>query len=388
MSLTDSLLGDAARALSRESAAEVELTDPEPLQSESTVLRARASVTDGAIPGSVIIKQATDTTFDHPDHRGAPQRFLNEWAALSFLHEIGVRVAPAVLAADQDRGFLVLEDLGDLPDLQSVLFGADGGEARRGLVELGRLMGEMQAASHGLEARFLLAQEALGTGSPRCDSTVDQRERKDLFHGCLEALGIPMASRFWVGVVDIESAIHDGSPFWSFIHADAGPQNLLVSPKRSALVDFEYAVYRNGLCDVVGARLGFPQTIHARQVAPDDARLVEDAFRATVAMAIPEASDDEVFYRALTAAGAHWALNRWAASWRKQIQPALDPGQGDPDAADLARTLLVLDGFTALSAEYGDFADVAATVASYAGELRRRWPTLEAPGTYPSLRNG
>lgn len=385
MGVPESLLADAARALSREFGTAVRLHGPETLESESTVIRARASATHAAVPDSVIIKHVTDTTFDQPDHEGAPQRFLNEWACLSFLGEIGARVGPTVLAADRDGGFLVLDDLGDLPSLQSILFDADGGEARRGLAELGRLMGEMQAATQNMEARFTGSQRALGTGSPRCDSTIDQRGRSELFHGCLEAFGVSAERGFWERVVEIESAIHDGSPFWSLIHADAGPQNVLVSKGRSALIDFEYAVYRNGLCDVVGARLGFPQTTHARYVAAADARLVEDSYRAGVAESIPEAEDTAVFGEALTAAAAHWSLNRWAALWRTLGQDARPTRNHDLERS--ASTMLVLDGFVGLARESGFFVEVAVTIERLVSAIRGQLPDFGLPSGYPALRN-
>ncbi|MGD2042489.1 MAG: hypothetical protein PVJ28_02500, partial [Acidimicrobiia bacterium] len=160
---------------------------------------------------------------------------------------------------------------------------------------------------------------------------------------------------------------------------------LLVSPESSALIDFEYAVYRNGLCDVVGARLGFPQTIHARGVSADDARLVEDSYRRAVASTIPQAEDTAVFGHALTVASAHWALNRWAALWRS-LGHAADPVV-EHDLAVLSQTMLVLDGFVALAQEWGFFLEVAATADRFASALRARYHGLESPSGYPALRN-
>jgi Ser/Thr protein kinase RdoA (MazF antagonist) len=187
--------------------------------------------------------------------------------------------------------------------------------------------------------------------------------------------------------MSVESEIHDDSPFWSMIHGDAGPQNLLIGVERGILIDFEFGVYRNGLCDVVGARLGFPQTSSAMGVPEDDAERLETAYRRAVAPGIPEAEVDDIFFRGLSAAAAHWALNRWAASWRHHLRPALDSGQDDLDVAALGSALLVWDGFTGLAATTARFPSLAGTVASYASELVRRWPGLEKPGTYPALRN-
>lgn len=386
---TERLVHHAARLLSVTADREVDLVEPVLLESESTVIRARVEPPGPELPSAVIVKFVEDTTFDQAGHQGPPQRFLNEWATLSFISSLGLdtEVCPRFLVGDEDPGLLVMADLGELPNLERLLLGERDARAREGVIEMGRSLGRLQLETHGRESDFRTAQESLRTASPRCDSTVDQRGREEVFQSCLEAMGLTPVPRFWDSVGEVESEIHDDTPFWSMIHGDAGPQNLLLTRGRGVWIDFEYAVYRNGLCDVVGARLGFPQTTMSMSVPEESVRGLETAYRDTICEAIPQAEDDESFFRALTAAAAHWALNRWAASWRNHVGRTQDAVQ-DLDVATLSRTLLVLDGFTGLAEESGSFAEVAATVESYTRELRRRWPDLERTGVYPALRNG
>jgi hypothetical protein len=391
MPAADILLANAALALSNTMDRPVKLAEPSELESDALVLRARIDPA-GIRPRTVIVKQVTDTKFDQPGHEGPSQRFLNEWASLEFLTSLGLGadICPALLCADLEGGFLVLGDFGDHPNLQNVLLSDQPHLARAGLVRFGRALGRMQAAAHLVEPRFHDIQQSLGTGSPRCDSTIDQRPREELFFECLSDLGIRPERGFWDDVFRIESTIHDQTPFWSLLHADAGPQNFLVGDGVGALIDFEYATYGNGLCDVVGARLGFPQTTRAMAVAPADAASLETAYREEASTAIPAVGDDALFSTSLTAAAGHWALNRWAAAWRRQVLPLLasDREPSEDEVSGVSSTLLVLDGFVALAGETGAFPGVAGTVAYLVAEMGRRWPELRPPPAYPALRNG
>lgn len=399
MATVDALLEAAGRALSRVLGGPIALGDPLVLEGDGLVVRAVVSTSDGAptgprrTPSSVIVKKVSDTTFDQPGHDGLPQRFLNEWVCLEFLTSLGLggEVCPRLVCADGEEGVLVVGDLGDLPTLQRILLAEPSSLAGEAMVEMGRALGRMQATARGREPEFRRAQVARGTDSPRCDSTVDQREREHVFLGCLEQLGLPPEPGFWEGVARLESSVHDDTPFWTMIHADAGPQNALVGERGVSLVDFEFGVYRNGLCDVVGARLGFPQTGRAMTVPEAHAAHLEQAYRETVSASIGAASDDDSFFFGLTAAAGHWALNRWAGTWADWVVPLLARRDREPSESDLepvSRTLLVLDGFVALARESGVFPQVAGTVSGFAEEMRRRWPRLRTPPPYPALRNG
>ena len=356
------------------------------LESESTVLRARTG--SGR---SVIVKHVTDTGFDDPDHDGAPQRFLNEWAGLELLAELGASpIAPAVIAADAASGLLVLEDLGDVPNLEALLVRGDGQRARSGLEQFGSTLGRLHGVGVGEERTFRAIQDRLGTGSPHSDTTMDQRSRRDLFAACFEAAGAAMTDRVWEAVVEIEGLIHGSSPFWTLTHADSGPHNLLVTPDGGRLIDFEFCVYRSGLTDVAGARLGFPQTASSMVVPIEDVERLEGAYRRSLESVVPEVGDSAVFDRALGAACAHWALNRVAAGWLLHVAPRLETGMSLPDdeADRLARTSVIVDGFAGLAETCAVFGELASVLTRCVGHWRHLWPEIESIDVYPALRNG
>lgn len=382
----DGLVAAAARLLTAELGPEVALSDAVALESGNSVIRVTARVSDS--PSQLIVKHVSSVEFDQPDHTGPPSRFLTEWVALDFLASLRANVSPRLIAADRDARLLVVEDLGDWPSLETVLLADDAAAARRGLEDMGRLLGGLHAASRGHEEAFISRQRRVGTGSPLSDSTIDQRDRRDVFYGALGAVGLAPEGGFWDEVVELEALIHEDSPFRSLIHADAGPHNVLLAVGGSRLIDFEFAVYRNALCDVVGPRLGFPQTMATGVVTRDAVLAMETAYRLAVATSIPESEDDTVFHRHRAAAAGHWALNRWAYLWRDHLAPmTVGERPGERIARAIADTQLVLGGFVAAARETNDFMAVADTAEAFTSALVKRWPDLEPGPVYPALRN-
>jgi len=380
------LLEAAAQVLASRFGREIDLIDPEDLESQNSVVRARVSSPKGDLPATVIVKHVTDEKFDLPEHSGPPSRFLNEWAALEFLTGLGAEVAPKLIGADRSVGLIILEDLGELATLERLLFDDGEEEALRGLEETGRLLGQLHSIASGREDDFLSIQTHLGTRSPLSDSTNDQRGRRTEFAAALDAMGVVADERFWDEVLDLEALVHDDSLFRSLIHADAGPQNVLMADKDSRLIDFEFAVYGNALCDVVGARLGFPQTMGAGGVPRSAVGRLEGAYRDAAAEGIPQVEDTVVFKRHLTAASGHWALNRWANAWWAHLGPIDADEEPTDDAVRAMRSVwLVVDGFLAASGESGQFQVVADALGEFREAAVERWPGLEPSPVYPAL---
>lgn len=382
----DGLVATAAQLLTAHLGHDVALSDAIALESGNWVVRAIARGSDSS--SRVIIKHVSSIEFDQPDHTGPPSRFLNEWAALDFLAGLRAKVSPTLITADRHARLIIVADLGDGPSLETVLLEDDAEAARQGLEDMGRLLGELHAAARGHEEAFVSRQTRVGTRSPLSDSTIDQRDRHDAFFRALGAMGITPGGGFWDEVVEMETLIHEGSPFWSLIHADAGPHNVLLADEGSRLIDFEFSVYRNAMCDLVGPRLGFPQTMATGEVTEDAVLAMETAYRLAVAESIPESEDDGIFHRHRAAAAGHWALNRWAHIWRDHVGQI---GVGEKPSERFARavgdTLLVFGGFVAAAGETGDFTAVAKAVAGFTSGLMRRWPDLEPAPIYPALRN-
>jgi hypothetical protein len=384
----DSLLEAASNLLTARVGSRVRLADAGSLQSDNVVVRARVSTSARSLPPTVIVKHVTDEGFDQPGHAGPPSRFLNEWATLQFLTDLDAEVAPRLIAADREIGLTIIEDLGALPNLENILVGDDEGAAWDGLGTAGRLLGELHAIGREREGDFVSLQSRLGTRSPMSDSTIDQRGRRDECFAAFEAMGVDPGARLWNEVIELESLIHDDSPFRSLIHADAGPHNVLISSGVSRLIDFEFAVFGNALCDVVGARLGFPQTMGVGQVPTVARARLEDAYREAVVPGIPNGEDEALFRRHLAAACGHWALNRWTHGWRAHLSSIPDGERPTEAAVTAMKSLwLVIDGFVAASRDYGAFQLVADALGRSRETATKRWPELVPAPVYPALWN-
>jgi hypothetical protein len=388
MTSVDSLLQAASAVLTRETGKRVGLVDPVVLESENTVIRASVSPSHDDLPATVVVKHVTDDEFDRPDHTGPSSRFLNEWASLEFLTGIDDSIAPKLVAADRRHQLTIVEDLGDLATLESLLSGHQPAMALNGLETAGRLLGRLHAGSRSLEREFSSIQNRLGTRSPLSDSTIDQRERRDVFLATLASMRIAPGRRFWDEIVTLETLVLEDSPFRSLIHADAGPHNVLISGDCSRLIDFEFATYGNSLCDAVGARLGFPQTMSVGQVPATAVEMLEHAYRESLLTGVPQGEDDGLFRRHLTAACGHWALNRWAYGWRDHLG-AIRDAERPPAGVVRAMTgvWLVIDGFVTAAQEFGEFQVVADALERFRDAATQRWPELGPGLVYPALRN-
>ncbi len=388
MSSVDSLLQAASSVLTVATGQRVGLVDAVVLESENTVIRARVSPSHDDLPATVIVKHVTDVEFDQPGHSGPPSRFLNEWATLEFLTGIDDSIAPKLIAADLGHGLSIVEDLGELPTLESLLSGRDSALVRDGLETVGRLLGRLHATSRSRHGHFTSIQARLGTRSPMSDSTIDQRERRVEFFSILASMEIGPGKGFWDEIVTMETLVLEDSPFRSLIHADAGPHNVLISANGSRLIDFEFATYGNSLCDAVGARLGFPQTMGVGQVPTRSVERLEHAYRESLLAGIPEAEDDALFRRHMTAACGHWALNRWTYAWRDHLSGVLDTHRPSDSAVKATEGVwLVIDGFVAAAREFGEFQVVGDALRRFREAATQRWPELGAGSVYPALRN-
>ena len=368
-----------AARLSRRYGVDVSIDGVEDLPSAGYVARYRIS---GDLPArSVVVKRVTDRRFDRDPGRSAPSRALNEIAASSFFAEQGVAVGPRLIDWDETDGLVVFEDLGPLPTLEFRLWDPGYEDATPGLLAMAESLAVMHRVGMGCEPRFQGHQQQLGTMSPRSDSTTDQRRRLSRFEASLREMDVEMAPGFKSDLGQIESLIHDERQFRSIIHADAGPQNFLYADGAGHLIDLEFVTVGNVFCDVVGPRLGFPQTMYVAEVPNAIVAKFEDAYREAVMPVFTEFTDQSVFTRGLVAGAGHWAMNRWSSVWNETHPPE----QQRSELLDtLARNHLVLDGLTSLTSEVGMFEGLGATIAGLM-ERARAVKEIEKLPVYPAF---
>lgn len=383
MTIEKGVVEAAERAISSTLDMRAALSDPIRLESPNNVFRAQMSPQVADLGSSVVVKNVTMTEWNRSGSAESDQ-FLNEWTVLDHLEASGV--TPRVIAADRQSSLMVIEDFGECPTLEDLLNDPEGDDVRSTLARCGEALATVHGTGIGREAGFLDAQAARSTTSPHSDSIVDFRfERRDLFSESFDVIGVDVHPRFWESVAILEQAIHDESTFRSLVHGDAGPQNFLIRDEDVRMIDFEFGVYLNVMCDLGGARVGFPQTWETRSVSADDARIFEDAYRRVASQWIPDLEDDHRFTTNLLFGAGHWALNRWAGGWRSDFRNMMHGEDRDDGELRRSHYATLWTAFINAAAESDELGPVVSTLTSGLEILQGKWPDMKPLGPYPAL---
>ena len=364
------------------------------LDSQHLVVRYRVHAGDPVFPNTLILKQVNDDS--KVIAQFTPRTlFLNEWASLEFLSGLTSDCSPQLYASDRTEQFVLLEDLGECPSVQEILYGDDPARAHAALIEWGALLGRMQRATRGHESRFRALQMELGATTSLSDGYFDLRVELPLLRECLHTLEIPLPDGFDAAIAAIASAMCDPSPFRSFAHFDAGPHNGLLTPNGIRLLDFELAGFGHGLIDVVGARMAFPAAYRGRRVPMASVQALEASYRAEIVHASPELAEDRVFYPALVQACAHWAFVRIWGFWKSYLKNRLEIGPDyenqrniKPENAAYFRTMVLtyLISFIETAETFGELSSLRIIAEQVMDALRRIWPELEPWPVYPAFQ--
>src|SRR5262245_41573439 len=110
------------------------------------VARCTLARSGAGLPGSVVVKWLRE---DPDGFRADPRQLLAEQAALEFLGDLGLAIAPSLIASDRATTLLVLEDLRPRVPLYELLDGAETAAASEGLAAFARALGTMAAATVG-----------------------------------------------------------------------------------------------------------------------------------------------------------------------------------------------------------------------------------------------
>jgi len=164
---------------------------------------------------TVIVKRGNDT---------------REYDALALL--AGTAIAPRLLATDESRLLVVMEDLPGDP-LDALLQGDDRAAAEAGLIEFARVFGRMH--------------------------------RHTTLPGARMAIDTKRICALWeIDATDVVTVHAD-----AFTQADVGPDGCMIATRGARLFDFEIAGPGAALTDVVMWRMGFPNCGAAAGAIPD-----------------------------------------------------------------------------------------------------------------------
>jgi len=279
------VLAAAERALGRT------LTAVETLRGSSRSRVVRAAL-DGA-PGTVIVKTHEPRFADH---------WARESAALTVLRRRGLPV-PELIAVVEDPPLVVVEDVGDGPNLADALLGEDAAAATELLYAWVDALATLHAATIGDGSRFAAA---LGADVSTVDSMPDLLTgAADLLTAQLPALGIAPGTE---ALAEVRSATAALSPDADALTpADACPDNNVASPAGLVLLDFEQATMRHVAWDMAYLLVPWPSCWCSWGMPAEVTDAALTRWRMAVAPAIPVVST-AAFDRDLDVTVAAWAF--------------------------------------------------------------------------------
>ena len=322
-------------------------------------------------PSTVIVKWLRE---DPRGFRVDPEQQLTEYAALRFLQDLGLLLAPRVLAADLPASVLVLEDLAPRVPLLALLAAhPHDPAAAAGLVEFAAITGRLHAATTGRDDRYHRGRLRHGPVDPLVERRRFFMPWKDV--GALAgALEVPLTGG---AEGDIAHALHEltePGPFLAFSNGDAGVNNFLVAGGTGGrLIDFEFAGYRHALSDTSCLYVPGPQWM---AVADPSADGTEDAYRATASEGIPEVADDRRYGMGVGSAALAYALSRLT---RLELLDGRAPGEDSR-----LQMVATLEAAAATAARFRVHPHLAGWTRRAADRLRRRWPDTDVdPTTVP-----
>ena len=302
--------------------------------------------------------------------RTEPWRLRTELAALQFLSDdLGLALAPRVIAADVPAGFLVLEDLAPRVALDR-LIRRDGAAAHLELLAVfARACGELSAATAGRAGTYHARCAALGSPAQAGDAEGRLAGLWGRGHEDAAALGVPIAGPAASELTAVLEELNAPGPFLVLSHGDSESNNILVresGPADARLIDFEAAGYAHALTDAVCLHVPGPGWI---SVGGPGAAGLADQYRRALARGVPEAQDDRRYGFALAAACMSWAL------LRLQRFAVLDTrAPGDHSRLQLVETL---ESAARAAEAHRALPHLAGWVRRTAGVLRRRWPDAD-----------
>jgi hypothetical protein len=366
------------------------------LDSQHIVLRCQTITEDGDdLPRTVILKQLNEESRAKANF-SPRQLFLNEWASLEFLSVLPADCGPGLYASHHDEQFVILEDLGDCPSLQDILYGQDSAKAQSALAEWGTLLGSLHSAASGHEAQFLEIQISLGAATSVSDGSIDLCSLLPQLHECLQTLAVTAPTGFDSALSAIQDAMHGPSPFRTMAHFDAGPHNVLLTLNGLKLIDYELAGFGNGLIDLTGARMAFPAAYRGRRVPRAGVEAVETNYRTYLADTVPLAAEDKVFQSAILEACAYHAFVKLWGFWKNYLKNRLKTGSGyetqrgiKPENAAYFRQMVFtyLLSFVETAETFGELPDLRIIAEQVMDALRHEWPELEPWTVFPAFQS-
>ena len=224
-------------------------------------------------PSSVVVKQALsdgDTSYD-PDAGIASWRHFNEWATLQFLTDLAPNdpPCPRFILGDRHEGVVIMEDLGEVTQLDHLLLRQDAEAAREGLTALMTALGLMHGLTVGRKSAFDRLRADLNSWRPKFNQEDPVTAIHRRFVELSKGVEIEVDASVEDDIASLGSVYEPDNPFMALVHRDPCPDNCLMLNNQVKLIDFEFAEFRHALMDGVYGLVHFPTCWCVNRV-PDD----------------------------------------------------------------------------------------------------------------------
>jgi hypothetical protein len=345
---------------------------------------ARLGVGDG---GTVVVKgPARPITDDGAslDAWSPVNRFRNEVAALEVLGGAGGLV-PRLIAADFERLWMVLEDLGETKSLADALLGRYAGLARTALSAWASALGQLHRATSepSIMARWESQRTALGPmPTPESATWVLDSARVQLE----QVSSIPHEVE--AAVIEVDRRLSDRR-WWSMTPRDPCPDNCAIGSDGSVILfDFEGGGFRHSLLDAAYLVTTFP-TCWCTGNLP---AAVRSAGLAAYRSAAGWTFDD--FDQHLAAAAAFhglWVLNsfRMADALGERGHLGWHWNEVDFDVPSARQIVaLAVDDLERAVLHDGELGALGDLARSLRDGLTERWGTWECAPPHPAFSDG
>lgn len=349
------------------------------------IVRCRVESSDP--PQSVIIKdirRRDGTQFD-PDTRdriNPAYRFFNDCACTQFLSiGLAVQSCPNLIAVDSQKGFCLLEDLGNDMSLLTALSGQSQQLAANELIRFAGALAEIHGRSVGQEGIYRQIRQTFGPGYSRV-STQDREyiEQKlpAIWANCT-ALGLN-GSLAQQEIQQVLAVLSEPGEFLCLIHRDAIPPNFISTGDRLCIFDFEFGGYGHALVDLAQLRMSFPTYGQPAQIPHTVVERVEQAYIEQFTHCSGQQISQSTFARALTEITCFWVISELASS----MSPALDASHTESERLGV-RLLTRIDAFCRLSDQTGHLNQIAAFFGGISNEILLRQGVNQPLTMFPAF---
>jgi hypothetical protein len=343
------------------------------------VARVRVASADAGRVGRTVIVKWMRTGVGQA--RTERWRLGTELVALQFLSEdlgladLGLAIAPRVIAADPSAGFLVLEDLAPRVALDQLICRDGAAVHRERLAAFARTLGELAAETAGRADVYRARCAAQASALPKAhvahvaDAQAQYVTLWDRAREAAVALDVAFTGPVSAELAAVLDELNSPGPFLCLSNGDAEANNILVresGPADARLIDFEAAGYGHALRDAVCLHVPGPRWL---SVGDPAAGGLAEQYRRALAHGVPEAQEDRRYGFALAGACAAWAL------LRLQRLAALE--QRPPGHSSRIQLVETLEAAARTAATHHVLPHLAGWFRHAADVLRRRWPDTD-----------